>query len=324
MPSRESPGPGDVHVDGYLTDLSEAYIQSDENFIAGNAFPVIPVQKKSDKVATYDKGDFFRDEVTRRAPGAKSETAGYGTSDTSYSADEWSLAHPVDDQTKANADDPYQPREDAVDFLTQKMLIRMDAFFADNFGGKGNWSNSSDGDSDFTKIDNDSGSPLELVEQEIDNIEGRTGFMPNTLVMGRKVWRELKFHTNIRDIMATTSTQVATTDLLAQVWDLDQIIVARSLENTAAEGSSASISRLFPEKDMLLMYSEPNPGLKRPTAGYTFAWTGLVPGQTNAFGGVIEERRNDARHSDVFEIRAAWDQVKMADDLAHYFEDVVA
>jgi hypothetical protein len=40
-------------------------------------FPNIPVQKKSDRYYTYDRGDFNRDEMEERAPGTESEGSGY-------------------------------------------------------------------------------------------------------------------------------------------------------------------------------------------------------------------------------------------------------
>ena len=42
----------DVHVDAILTNISVAYMQDRDNFIADKVFPVIPVDKKSDKFFT--------------------------------------------------------------------------------------------------------------------------------------------------------------------------------------------------------------------------------------------------------------------------------
>ncbi len=43
------PTASDVHVDAVLTNLSVAYIQEQDAYIATKVFPVIPVDKKSDK-----------------------------------------------------------------------------------------------------------------------------------------------------------------------------------------------------------------------------------------------------------------------------------
>ena len=66
------PNINSVHVDAILTNISVAYLQNQDNFIADKVFPVIPVDKKSDKYFTYTKNDWFRDEAQRRAPGTES------------------------------------------------------------------------------------------------------------------------------------------------------------------------------------------------------------------------------------------------------------
>ena len=62
------PTPSDVHVDAILTNISVAYIQDQNYFIANKVFPSIPVEKQSDKYFKYTKGDWFRDEAAVRAP----------------------------------------------------------------------------------------------------------------------------------------------------------------------------------------------------------------------------------------------------------------
>ena len=103
------PNINSVHVDAILTNISVAYLQNQDNFIADKVFPVIPVDKKSDKYFTYTKNDWFRDEAQRRAPGTESAGGGYNLSTGTYSADVWAFHKDVDDQTVANADAPLNP-----------------------------------------------------------------------------------------------------------------------------------------------------------------------------------------------------------------------
>ena len=39
----------DVHIDGPLSNISTAYMQEQTDFVAGRVFPVVPVEKQSDK-----------------------------------------------------------------------------------------------------------------------------------------------------------------------------------------------------------------------------------------------------------------------------------
>jgi hypothetical protein len=75
---------------------------------------------------------------------------------------------------------------------------------------------------------------------------------------------------------------------------------------------------------MLLVYAAPAPAIDQPSGGYTFAWTGLIPGETNAFGGTIQRGRDGLASSDVMQIKEASDQKVVASELGIFFEDVVA
>ena len=46
----------DVHIDGPLTNLTIANIQSNEGFVADKIFPQVPVSKKTDKYYIWDSG----------------------------------------------------------------------------------------------------------------------------------------------------------------------------------------------------------------------------------------------------------------------------
>ena len=56
-----TPTPGDVHVNTPLTQISIAYLQQQDQFVAAQVCPVIPVAKQSDRYYVYNRGDFFRD-----------------------------------------------------------------------------------------------------------------------------------------------------------------------------------------------------------------------------------------------------------------------
>ena len=76
----------DVHVNVPLTNISIAYIQQQQAYRAAEIFPMIPVQKMSDKYFYYTKSYWFTNEAKIRADGAESEGTGYGIDSTnSYS-----------------------------------------------------------------------------------------------------------------------------------------------------------------------------------------------------------------------------------------------
>jgi len=46
--------PSQVHIDQPLSNLTLAYVQSNENFVADKVFPVVGVARQSDKYCEYE------------------------------------------------------------------------------------------------------------------------------------------------------------------------------------------------------------------------------------------------------------------------------
>lgn len=315
-----NPTPGALHVNGLLTDISVAFLQSSTKYVADRVFPRVSVAKASDSIAIYSRADFLRDEVERRQAGAAAVRVGYRTSSTTYVADEWAAAHAIDDQVRANADAPYMPEQDAVKMLVQKMLIKREVEFVTNFFSTGLWDTNRVGGTDFTRWSNAASTPIEDIHNNAFDIEAATGFLPNKLVIGRQVWLDLKNHPDIVDRVKYTSGAPVDTQIVARLLGLDEILVAGAVRNTAPEhsnGTTLSVSHIAGD-DALLVYSPDSPGLMQPAAGYTFVWSGLI-GSNN--GQVIETYRDENSVSDIVRIRAAWAQKRVSPALAVFFND---
>jgi hypothetical protein len=127
------PTQNQVHVDAILTNISVAYFQQNQNFIATRVFPVVPVSKQSDKFFTYTKNDWFRDEAQRRADATESAGGGYNLSTDSYQADVYAFHKDIGDQTRANADAPINVDREAAEFVTSRIALKMETQFVSNF-----------------------------------------------------------------------------------------------------------------------------------------------------------------------------------------------
>lgn len=315
-----NPTAGAVHVDSLLTDISVAFIQSSTKYVATRAFPAVSVQQKSDVYATYSRGDFLRDEVEERDQGGEAVQIGYRTGTDNYVAKEWAAAHAIDDQVRANADSPFSPEEDAVRFLTQKMMIKREVEFVSNYMNTGIWGVDSSGGSDFTQWSNAASTPIEDIHDACFTIEANTGFLPNKLILGRAVWYDLKNHPDIVDRVKYTSDGPVDTGIVARLLGLDELLVAGAVRNTKGEVQQADTAPTMSHivgDDALLVYSPSSPGLLQPAAGYTFEWSGLVGGM----GQVIERYRDESRVSDIVRIRSAWAQKVVSSALGHFFNN---
>jgi hypothetical protein len=318
----------DVHVDAILTNISVAYMQRAENMIADKVFPVVPVDKKSNKYFTYDKADWFRDEAQRRAPGTESAGGGYNLSTDTYSADVWAFHKDVDDQTLANADTPLNPLREAAEFVTSRLMLRREVQFISDFMTTGVWGTDVTGVSaspsstqfyqwnDYTNSD-----PIENIEEGKETILSTTGYEANTLVLGYQTFRQLKNHPDIVDRYKYTTSSVITEEMMARLFGVDRILVAKSVRNTSDEGLTAAYSFNF-GKAACLLHVAPNPGLMTPSAGYIFAWTGVSGGLGATIG--TSQFRMESLKAARIEAEVAFDNKVVASDLGYFFATAVA
>lgn len=316
-----------VHTDAILTNISVAYMQQQDHFIAGKVFPVVPVQKQTDLYYIYTKNDWFRDEMARRADSTESAGSGYGLSTGSYRCDVWALHKDIGYQTRANTDSPLNPDRDATQFLTQRGLLRQEIQWVTDYFATSVWAtdkaggaNGGGGDftywSDYTNSD-----PINDIEAGKETILSNTGFLPNTLTMGYQVFRKLKYHPDLVDRFKYTSPDQITEQMMASFFDLDNVYVAKAIKATNVEGETAAYSFTH-GKHALLSYVNPNPGLLAPSAGYGFAWNGVSQG----LGTNIGVSRFYLPHikSDRIEIELAFDNKVVATDLGYFFNGAVA
>lgn len=311
------PTSGDVHVNRPLTNLSVAFLQRQEQFVANRVFPVVPVARQSDLFYTYDKAEFYRDEAKPRAPGTESAGGGLTPSTDSYSCLVEAYHKDIDDQTRANADEELTLDRAAMEFTALKMLIRRERRFMSKFFTSGIWTTDITPGTLWSAANS---TPQKDVETGKAKILGDTGYLPNTLVLGWQTFSALRTNADVKDQFKYTSAESISPAMLAGFFDVERILVASGVANTAGEGVAASLS-IMAGKNALLCYSAPTPALMAPSAGYTFSWSGY----TGAVEGVRVKRfRMEHLSSDRVEMEQALDFKKVSAAMGYFFASVVA
>jgi hypothetical protein len=323
-----NPTVSQVHVDAILTNASVAYIQSADNFIANKVFPIVPVDKQSDLYFKYTKEDWFRDDAKVRADGAEAATAGYGLTTDSYFADVYAVKKAIGDQLMANFDSPLDPLRDGAKYTAQLIMNRMEAQFVADFVTTGIWANEYVGvagapdPGEFKQwSDLANSDPIQDIEEAKSDILGSTGYEANKLVLGYEVYKTLRNHPDIIDRVKYTGRDVPDTQYLAQLFGLDEVLVAKAVKNTAAEGQTGAFSFTF-GKSALLVHSAPNPGLLMPSAGYSFQWRGVSEGLGLTVG--TKQYRLEQNAATYVESQIAFDNKLVAADLGAFWSTAVA
>ena len=175
-----------VHIDRPLTNISIAYRATQRDYIAQRVFPVVPVDKQSDKYFVYNKNDWMRDEAQKRAPATESAGGGYSVSNDSYFADEWAIHKDIPRQLRANADMAIDVDRDATEYVTQQLLLRQEVEFASTFFQASSWTLTSTPSTLWDVYA--TSTPIADIKTAARAIQSTTGRRPNKLTVSQAVF----------------------------------------------------------------------------------------------------------------------------------------
>jgi len=317
---RATPTPSDVHINRLMTNLVIANFQSLEGFVANKVFPGVPVDKQANYYPKWDAGQFNLDLMKKRAPATESAGGGIAPTQTLYFAEVYAFHVDMDDQVLANYDVEFRNEQSIARFLAMVDLLRREIDWMETFFTTSVWTT----DKDVSVKWNDAAStPIKDILNAKRTVKELTGYAPNILVVGAEVHDALRLHPEVIDRLKYGQTpggpaQADNSDLAA-LFNVDQILVADAIKNTANEGQTASHS-FIAGKHALLCYSNPGSLILEPTAGVTFEWNGYTGAGVN--GSRTSTFRMENIKSDRHEIESAWTQDVICADLGYFFNEV--
>ncbi len=333
------------HVNRPLSNISVAYMQSTDAFVADKVFPNIPVELKSDSYFVYEPTQYLTDQVEEVAAGGAAPTI-----ELTYEAPESfkcktrKLASKLPIETIVNVDKPLSIENDTAELLAHKFLINREVTFAKNFFTIGKWGTDIVGDENGSAtaktkfFDDEKSSPIKLISELKMQMKKSTGFAFNTIVFSEPVFERLLNHPEILariiykggDNPAMISKQ-----MLAALFKVDNIYVMESIYNTSKEGKPDKSKNEYigGGKSALLCYVPKSAGIKTPASGYTFAWTGLmremngnldVSGGKIGFGSVGTKRWYEEKTSSFYiESWQSYDQKIVGKDLGIFLNNII-
>ena len=323
--------PSAVHVDQPRTNLTLAYAQSQENFIADKVFPTVGVSKQSDKYYIYDRANMNRTgDVEKLAPRTEVNRIGMTLSTSSYFADVYGLGMDFDEQTLANEDAMLDIRSAGAETLAMRLMIHREEQFASNFFVASQWGtdntlSGNDQWSDYTNSD-----PIDAVTLARRTVQlGSGGFKPNTMVVGKEVRDKLINHPDVLARLnggaTVTNTALVTDAKLAEIFEVENFYVMEAVKNSSVEGVAES-NAFIGGKNALLCYTPSNAGLMSPAAGLTFAWNNLEG--VNNLGITVESFSDDAlkrqQIAEMIQVKMSYDMKVVGADLGYLFINAVA
>jgi len=155
-----------------------------------------------------------------------------------------------------------------------------------------------------------SSNPITDVFAAQEAIWSRTGLWARTMTVSRRSFRNLRRNAAIIAALQGQGAGVAATqkgisiDMLCEVLDLDEIVVADSIKNTANIGQAVAIESVFPETQALVSVAAKTNDFKEPCLGRTFHWggDGSQMGDGNLIG-VVERYEEPQTRKDILRVR---------------------
>lgn len=266
-----------VHTDKQLTQMSIAYSVELENLISAKNPARINVSKQTDFYYIWSKEDLFRIVADETPAGAETPGGKVDLTKDTFICTNIGLHEDIHAEEIANQDDSLELETNAVEYVTKNILLKDEKKFFDTIYKPGVWTGSTTGadlvgGTDFTQFNVPGADPVLMIDLERNRMMETTGMKPNTIIVDPATYAYLRSSDDLKDRIKYTQKGFLNEELLAQAFDVEYFWVSYSTRNTAAKGATESMEFFAPEYTMWLGYVENRPGLRKPSAFYTFWW----------------------------------------------------
>ena len=291
-------------VNPELTAIAIAYKNPDEQLIADLVLPRVPTPKKF-KYTVYDEASGFTVPDTKVGRRSEPNMVDFGGTDVTAETLDYGLDDLIpndeiqawESMAKPATGGPINPMDFSTMMLTG--LVQLDreirvanlVFNAANYSA-GNQTTLS-GTSQWS--DQVNSNPLTAITDAMDIPLVR----PNYLVLGQRTWTNLRRHPKIAQAIghsAQTAGYVARQQV-AELLELDGIIVGQSRVNTAKNGQTPNYVRTWGNHASLLHISPMAAQMGQPTFGFTAQWgtriAGVLPEPKAGLSGSMRVRSGE-------------------------------
>lgn len=279
-----------------------------DEFIANLVMPIMNVAQQSWTFKKIPLEELLRlDPDLRRTPGAGYKRSITQFTEDSYSTTEYGFEEPIDDREAAMYGDFLNAAAVATQRITHAVLtaqeMRVAALVMDvtTYTGSGSLNQAVQNGQWSTLA---TSTPLNDVRVAGDKMFANAGYYPDTVVINRKVFRTLQQNADVRSAIASSGAgdpskpSDVTRAMLAQVFNVNRVLVAGGGKNTAALNATPAISHIWGNHCMLLKTAMTN-DIQEPCIGRQFHWTG----DGSSASGTLEAYYEPAIRGEVVRVR---------------------
>jgi hypothetical protein len=285
--------------------LTEFSLEANNNkMIATELFPVFNAPAQAGNFGVLPIEALLEDSDTARASGAAYGRGNYEFEEQSFATKENGWEETVDERDEAIYADYFDADLVAASRARSKILINQEKRVAALTMGSGTMDTTAVS-AGIWNASNGTAAPIVDVEAAVKEIWDRTGLYPDTMVLSYWAFRALRNVAEILDRInsagagdRTVATDV-TTQQLAEVFDIPNILVAGGINNSAAKGQDAVVASLWDEDKCLICKRISSGDIQEPGLGRTFHWSD----DGSVIGGRVESYYEDQTRSEVIRMR---------------------
>ena len=311
-------------VNPELTAIAIAFQNSSAQLIADQVLPRIPVPKKF-VYTSYTVSQGYTVPATQMGRKAEPNMVDFGGTLNTVECVDYGLDDLVpndevaawESMPKPSTGGPVNPMQLSTMMLTGLIQLDREIRVAGKVFNAANYSGTNQATLSGTSKWSDpiNSNPLNAIVTALDVPLVR----PNSLVLGQQAWTQLRQHPKIVQAIGHSAQLggYATRQQVAELLELDQIIVGMAFYNTAKKGQTPTYVRAWGKNAALLHIDSLAAQLQQPTFGWTGQWgtkiAGEIPEPTVGLRGGVRVRCGESVQ-----------EVIASTDAGYYFQSCVA
>ncbi len=293
-----------------------------EGFIGHRILPVFEAGKKSGTFGKIPVEQLLQNRETRRAPGAGYSRGTWKFEPTSFACEEHGAEEPVDDLESEMYREYFIAEQVSAARALDAVIRNAEKRAAALVFNPTTWTSHTTGVTNEWD-DASNATPIADVEAAVQACWEASGLWPNALIINRLVFRNLRNvdeiidrlkYQGFQDVRPSKITEAA----LAQVFDLEEVIVAGSAKNSANEGQVASIAPIWSNEYAMIARVCRTNDIKEPGLGRTIHWSA----DGSEVGGHMETYRDETVRSDVVRCRHDVDEIILHVQSSHLLSNI--
>jgi len=296
-----------------------------QGFIAQRVLPVFEAQKQAGTFGRIPLEQLLQKRETRRAPGAGYSRGSWKFETESYATEEHGAEEPVDDREAEMYAEYFDAELISAARALDAVLRNQEIRAADLIFDPSTWT----GAALTTTITNEwddytNAVPIDDVEGAVRKVYTGTGVWPNALVITKLVFRNLRNCDQVIERIVSSGAgnpakpSDVTAAMLAAVFDLPNIIVAGSSENTADEGQARSISPVWADEYAMVCRVAETNDIREPCIGRIIHWGA----DGSQIGGTVESYRDETVRSNIQRVRHDVQEKRLYTEMGHLLQNV--